>query len=43
LYLVESPEGYLLRPFDEETRRQIKMGLEFMERYRETFKRLVDS
>ena len=43
LYLVETPEGYLLTPFDEETRRQIKMGLELIERYRETYKRLAES
>lgn len=43
LHLVETSAGYLLTPFDEETRRQIEQGLELMERYRETYKRLADS
>jgi putative addiction module antidote len=43
VYLVETPEGYLLTPFDEEARRQIKIGLELIERYRETYKRLAES
>lgn len=41
LFAVETPEGYLLTPYDPEVEEQLKAGREFMKQYRETFKELA--
>jgi len=41
LFAVETPEGYLLTPYDPEVARQIKKGREFMGKYRDTFRALA--
>ena len=41
LFAVETPEGYLLTPYDPEIERQLTKGREFMTRYRDTFKALA--
>jgi hypothetical protein len=41
LFAVETPEGYLLTPYDPEVERQLSKGREFMARYRDTFKALA--
>lgn len=40
LFAVETPEGYLLTPYDPEVERQLTKGREFMARYRDTFRAL---
>lgn len=42
LYAVETPEGYLLTPYDPSIEEQLKAGREFMKQYRETFKALAE-
>jgi len=41
LFAVETPGGYLLTPYDPEVERQVKLGLEFMAKYRDTFRALA--
>ena len=41
LFAVETPEGYLLTPYDPELERQLSKGREFMAKYRETFRALA--
>jgi putative addiction module antidote len=41
LFVVETPEGYLLTPYDPEVERQLRKGREFMSRYRDTFRALA--
>ncbi|HWL62329.1 MAG TPA: PAS domain-containing protein [Steroidobacteraceae bacterium] len=41
LHVVETPEGYLLTPFDPAIEAQLKAGREFMKEYRDTFKVLA--
>ncbi len=41
LYAIETPEGYLLTPYDPEIEEQLEAGKEFMKKYRETFKALA--
>lgn len=41
LHVVETPEGYLLTPFDPAVEAQLKAGREFMKEYRDTFKVLA--
>jgi len=41
LFAVETPEGYLLTPYDPEVERQLKKGREFMGKYRDTFRALA--
>ena len=41
LFAVEAPDGYLLTPFDPEVEEQVKLGLEFMAKYRDTFRALA--
>ena len=41
LFAVETPEGYLLTPYDPEVERQLSKGREFMSKYRETFRTLA--
>ena len=40
LYAVETPEGYLLTPYDPASEEQVRAGQRFMKEYRETFKAL---
>ena len=41
LFAVETPEGYLLTPYDPEVEKQLKLGREFMTEYRDTFHALA--
>jgi putative addiction module antidote len=41
LYAVETPEGYLLTPYDPAIEQQMKAGRDFMKEYRDTFKVLA--
>jgi len=41
VYLVESPEGFSLTPYDPEVARQVEAGREFMREYRDTFLELA--
>jgi putative addiction module antidote len=41
LFAVETPEGYLLTPFDQDVEEQVKLGLEFMAKYRNAFRALA--
>lgn len=41
LYAVETPEGYLLTPYDPAIPEEIKLGERFMKQHRDTFKALA--
>jgi putative addiction module antidote len=41
LFASETPEGYLLTPYDPEVERQVKLGLEIMKEHRETLRALA--
>jgi putative addiction module antidote len=41
LFAVETPDGYLLTPYDPEVERQLKLGRKFMARYRDAFRALA--
>jgi putative addiction module antidote len=41
LFVIETPEGYLLTPYDPAVEEELKLGREFMREYRETFKALA--
>lgn len=41
VFAVETPDGYLLTPYDPEVEEQVKLGLEFMAKYRDTFRALA--
>jgi len=41
LYAVETPEGYLLTPYDPAIEEHLRAGRQFMKQYRETFKALA--
>ncbi len=41
LFVVETPSGYLLTPYDPEIEKQLELGREFMTDYRETFRALA--
>ena len=41
LYAIETPEGYLLTPYDPAIEKQLETGREFMKEYRDTFKALA--
>ncbi|HUL35359.1 MAG TPA: AbrB/MazE/SpoVT family DNA-binding domain-containing protein [Candidatus Eisenbacteria bacterium] len=41
LFAVETPQGFLLTPFDPEVEEQVKLGMEFMAKYRDTFRTLA--
>ncbi|MGA7383691.1 MAG: AbrB/MazE/SpoVT family DNA-binding domain-containing protein [Methylocella sp.] len=41
LYAVETPEGYLLTPYDPAIAEEIKLGERFMKQYRDAFKALA--
>jgi len=41
LHVVETPDGYLLTPFDPAVEKQLEAGRNFMKAYRDTFKALA--
>lgn len=41
LHVIETPDGYLLTPYDPKIAAQVAMGREFMKEYRDTFKALA--
>jgi putative addiction module antidote len=41
LFASETPEGYLLTPYDPEVAEQVKLGLEIMKEHRETLRALA--
>ena len=41
LFAIETPDGYLLTPYDPEVEEQLELGREFMKQYRETFRTLA--
>ena len=41
LHVVETPEGYLLTPFDPAVEAQLEAGRKFMKDYRDTFRVLA--
>lgn len=41
LFAIETPDGYLLTPYDPEVEEQLELGREFMKEYRETFRALA--
>jgi len=41
LFAVETPDGYLLTPYDPQVERQLKLGREFTAKYRDTFRALA--
>lgn len=41
LFVVETPSGYLLTPYDPAVEEELKLGRKFMSEYRETFKALA--
>ncbi len=41
LFAVETPNGYLLTPYNPEIEEQLELGREFMKQYRETFRALA--
>jgi len=41
LFAIETPDGYLLTPYDPEVEKQLKLGREFMAKYRDTFRALA--
>ncbi len=41
LFAVETPDGYLLTPYDPEVDRQLEKGRKVMAKYRETFRALA--
>lgn len=41
LQAVETKDGYLITPHDQEVQRQLELGREFLKKYRETFQALA--
>ena len=41
LHAVETRDGYLITPYDQEVQQQVELGREFMKKYRETFQALA--
>ncbi|HLY63240.1 MAG TPA: AbrB/MazE/SpoVT family DNA-binding domain-containing protein [Terriglobia bacterium] len=41
LFAVETPDGYLLTPYDPEIEKQLKLGREFMAKFRNSFRALA--
>ena len=41
LFASETPDGYLLTPYDPEVEKQVKLGLEIMNEHRETLRALA--
>jgi putative addiction module antidote len=42
LFAVETPDGYLLTPYDPQVEKQLKLGREFIAKYRDTFRALAN-
>ena len=42
VYVVETPDGLLLTPYDPTIRDQLEAGRDFMREYRDTFKALAE-
>jgi putative addiction module antidote len=40
LFAIETPEGYLLTPYDPEIEEQLKLGRKIMTKYRDTLRAL---
>ena len=41
LHAIETPDGYLITPFDPAVAAQVEFGREFMKEHRDTFKALA--
>ncbi len=41
LHVIETPEGYLLTPYDPKIAAQVEAGRAFMKEFRDTFKALA--
>jgi putative addiction module antidote len=41
LFAVETPEGYLLTPYDPDVEQQLKIGRKIMRKYRDTLRALA--
>jgi putative addiction module antidote len=41
LFVIETPSGYLLTPYDPAVEEELKLGRKFMSEYRETFRALA--
>lgn len=41
LFAIETPSGYLLTPYDPEIERQLRLGQEVMNEYRDTLRALA--
>lgn len=41
LFVIETPSGYLLTPYDPAVEEELKLGRKFMREYRDTFKALA--
>ena len=41
LFITETPDGYVLTPYDPLLEEQIEAGREFMHEYRDTFRQLA--
>jgi putative addiction module antidote len=41
LFAIETPDGYLLTPYEPEIEEQLQLGREFMQQYQETFQALA--
>jgi putative addiction module antidote len=41
LFAIETPEGYLLTPYDPEIEEQLELGRELMKEHRETLRALA--
>jgi putative addiction module antidote len=42
IHVVETPDGFLLTPYNPTVKEQLDIGLEFMKEYRTTFKVLSE-
>ena len=42
LHVIETPDGYLITPFDPAVSAQVEAGRAFMKEYRDTFKALAE-
>jgi putative addiction module antidote len=42
LHVVETPDGFLLTPYDPQVAAQVEAGRAFMKQYRDTFKVLAE-
>lgn len=41
LYAIETPDGFLITPYDPTIEKQLEVGRDFMREYRDTFKVLA--